>query len=289
MRILLLGCNGLLGQNLIARAPSDSEIYGASIEPDTYIKPLAEYQKINLGDQSALQSLISRVSPDLIINAAAITNVDLCETEREQCGLINRDAVGWMADTLVPLVHFSTDYVFNGEDGPYGENDAVDPVSYYGQTKLESESLVASANPNSLIVRTMTLWGKGNQLRPSFVEFVKSNLTHKKPVNIVTDQLGNPTLASDLALGVFALLKNKCKGIYNVCGSEIISRYDWAVKIADYYQLDKSFIQSCLTRDLNQAARRPLCSGLKIDKLIRDTGFTPGDVIQQLQENDMAT
>ena len=283
MKILIVGCNGLLGQNLVNEAPSGVELYGASLEPDCYINGLIEYSTVDMSDKKALLSLINQCSPDWILNAAAMTNVDQCEKEMETCFLLNRDAVGWMAEPGIPMVHVSTDYIFNGTSGPYQEEDHPEPLGVYGKSKLESEPLVLDACNKSIVVRTMLLWGRGNRLRSSFTEFVKKNLEQKKQIRIVTDQIGNPTLASDLAAAIWKLINASCSGVYHVSGSELISRYAWAVKAAEYYGLATDLIKPVLTEDLRQAALRPLNSGFMLDKLIGDTGFIPKNVTEQLQ------
>ncbi len=287
-KILLLGCNGLLGQNLLRARPAGAwEIHGAGKEPEAVLPgSLASFRPADIGKREDLEAAVRAVDPDWIFNAAAITDVDLCEREPALAGLINRDTVGWMAAFGKPLVHVSTDYVFDGEAGPYSEDAATRPLSVYGSTKLESEALALAGSPRSLVVRTMTLWGKGTGMKTSFVDFVRNSLAEGKNIRIVTDQTGNPTLAEDLALAVWKLVEGGRSGIYHVAGSEWNSRFEWARAIAAYYGLDASLIQPCLTADLKQAARRPLRSGLRIEKLIRDTGFTPRDVSGQLARVD---
>jgi dTDP-4-dehydrorhamnose reductase len=287
-KLLLVGCNGLLGQNLLRTRPAAGwEIHGAGMEPAAVLpEPLAGYRRTDIGKREELEAAVRAADPDWIFNAAAITDVDLCEREPALAGLINRDTVGWMAAFGKPLVHVSTDYVFDGEAGPYAEDAPVRPLSVYGATKLESEALALAGSPGSLVVRTMTLWGKGKGMKTSFVDFVKSSLAGGKTIRIVTDQYGNPTLAEDLALAIWKLVEGGRSGIYHVAGSEWNSRFEWARAIAAHYGLDASLIQPCLTADLKQAARRPLKSGLRIGKLIRDTGFTPRDVAGQLARAD---
>jgi dTDP-4-dehydrorhamnose reductase len=290
MKILLIGCNGLLGQNLLRARPADGwEIHGAGKAPAAVLPDfLAGYHRADIGKRSELESVLRDVNPDRIINAAAVTDVDLCEREPALAGLINRDTVGWMAAYGKPLVHLSTDYVFDGEAGPYSEDAPTRPLSVYGSTKLESEGLALAGAPGSLVVRTMTLWGKGHGTKTSFVEFVRQSLAAGKTIRIVTDQFGNPTLAEDLALAIWNLAAGGRSGIYHAAGSEWNSRFEWARAIAAHYGLDASLIQPCLTADLKQAARRPLRSGLRIDKLIRDTGIKPRDVAGQLARVDAA-
>jgi dTDP-4-dehydrorhamnose reductase len=287
-KVLLAGCNGLLGQNLLRVKPAGGwKIHGLGRDPaPAFPGPLAGYVRADIGKREELEDAIRSLDPDWIFNAAAFTNVDLCEREPAMAGRINRDTVGWMAAFGKPMVHVSTDYVFDGEAGPYAEDAPTRPLSVYGATKLESEALALGGSPRSLVVRTMTVWGQGHGMKTSFVEFVRNSLAARKNIRIVTDQLGNPTLAEDLALAIWKLAEGGRSGLYHVAGSERNSRFEWAQAIAAHYGLDPSLIEPCLTADLKQPARRPLKSGLRIDKLVRDTGFTPRDVRGQLARVD---
>jgi dTDP-4-dehydrorhamnose reductase len=288
MKALVIGCNGLLGQNLLRTRPSgDWELLGSGQEPDAALPHfLSGYRSLDISRRADLEAAIKAFAPDWIFNAAAITDVDLCERKPELAGLINRDTVGWMAATGIPVVHVSSDYVFDGEAGPYLEDAPTRPLSVYGSTKLESEALVLSKSERSVVARTMTLWGRGKGSKTSFVDFVGNSLREGKTIRIVTDQFGNPTLAEDLALGLWKLVTGGHSGIFHVAGSEWNSRFQWAEAIADHYGLDKTLIQPCLTADLKQAALRPLKSGLRTDKLTAATGFTPRDVAGQIRRMD---
>lgn len=286
MKALVFGCNGLLGQTLLRTLPPGWRAAGAGME-DAPVLParLEGYSRVDIADPGQVAAAVRAAAPDVLFNAAAVTDVDLCEREPALAERINRDAVGHMAATGVPLVHVSTDYVFDGEAGPYAEEAPVNPLSVYGRTKLESEALALSGSPRSLVARTMTLWGRGKGMKTSFVEFVRNSLAAGKEIRIVTDQWGNPTLAEDLALGLWKLVEGGRSGVYHVAGGEWNSRLDWAVAIAGFYGLDASRIRPCLTADLKQAARRPLRSGLLTGKLERDTGFRPRGVADQLRRS----
>jgi dTDP-4-dehydrorhamnose reductase len=288
MKALVIGCNGLLGQNLLRTRPSvEWELLGSGQEPNAALPQLLSgYRSLDISKRADLESAIKAFAPDWIFNAAAITDVDLCERQPDLAGLINRDTVGWMAATGIPVVHVSSDYVFDGEAGPYTEDAPTRPLSVYGSTKLESEALVLSKSDRSVVARTMTLWGRGKGAKTSFVDFVGNSLREGKTIRIVTDQFGNPTLAEDLALGLWKLVTGGHGGVYHVAGSEWNSRFQWAEAIADHYGLDKTLIQPCLTSDLKQAALRPLKSGLRTDKLTAATGFTPRDVAGQIRRMD---
>ncbi len=287
MKALIIGCNGLLGQNLLRTRPASWQVSGVGLKPGAALPDLvSDYRSVDISKRDALEKAIATVSPHWIFNAAAITDVDLCEREPSLASLINRDTVGWMAATGLPVVQISTDYVFDGEAGPYSEAAPTRPLSVYGSTKLESEHLVLSASDRSLIVRTMTLWGRGKGAKTSFVDFVRDSLKAGKIIKIVTDQVGNATLAEDLALGIWKLAGGGHSGVFHLAGSEWNSRFDWAVAIADHYGLDRGLIQPCLTADLKQVARRPLKSGLRMDKLTAATGFVPRDIAGQIRRMD---
>jgi dTDP-4-dehydrorhamnose reductase len=288
MKALIIGCNGLLGQNLLSTRPSGAwELVGAGLEAQPALPaPLSAYKSVDISKRADLEAAIRGFAPDWIFNAAAITDVDRCEREPALAALINRDTVGWVASIGIPMVHVSTDYVFDGEAGPYSEDDPTRPLSVYGATKLESERLVLAASPRSVVVRTMTLWGRGKGAKTSFVDFVGGSLKAGKTIRIVTDQWGNATLAEDLALGIWKLVEGGHAGIFHLAGSEWNSRFQWAEAIADHYGLDKSLIHPCLTSDLKQAARRPLKSGLRTDKLTAATGFRTRNVAEQIRRMD---
>ena len=287
MKVLLIGCNGLLGQNLLRTRPAHWRVSGSGQESAPALPELlSAYRSVDISKREALERAIAAEAPDWIFNAAAVTDVDLCERDPALAGLVNRDTVGWMAASGIPVVQISTDYVFDGEAGPYAEDAPTRPLSVYGSTKLESEALVLSASKSSLVVRTMTLWGKGKGAKTSFVDFVRHKLAAGETVRIVTDQIGNATLAEDLALGIWKLADGGHSGVFHVAGSERNSRFEWAVAIARHYGLDRDLIQPCLTADLKQAARRPLNSGLRLDKLAAATGFVPRDIAGQIRRMD---
>jgi dTDP-4-dehydrorhamnose reductase len=281
--VVIAGCNGLLGQSLILASSPEFEIHGVGSEPQAVLDSrLKSYTQVDITDHPAFAKAMTKVSPQQIINAAAITDVDLCERQPDLCAKVNRDAVKAMASLGIPLVQVSTDYVFDGLSGPYTETDPVSPLSVYGQTKWESEGHVLAAHPQNVVVRTLLLWGRIQGGKTSFPDFIRNQLGAGKRVRIVTDQIGNPTLAEDLALGIWALLQSQSRGLYHIAGADRVSRLEWTEVVADYYGLDKSLIDTCLTSDLGQLAKRPLNSGLVCDKLTRDTGFKPRGIRDQL-------
>jgi dTDP-4-dehydrorhamnose reductase len=283
VRVLITGCDGLLGQNLLRAAPADVELVGlARHDAPRLPDRLSAYHRLDIADPATWEFVRDVVRPDRILNAAAYTDVDGCERDPALSDRVNRDAVRAMAATGIPLVQVSTDYVFDGEAGPYDERAATNPVSVYGRSKLESEAATLSV-PGNLVVRTAWVWGAEKGAKKSFTDFVRETLGAGKTARIVTDQWSNPTLAEDLAGAIWALIGAGRSGVYHVGGSDWVSRLEWANRVAKFFGLDAGLIQPITTADMNPPARRPLKSGMSIAKLERDTGFRMRGLDAQLE------
>jgi dTDP-4-dehydrorhamnose reductase len=269
-RLLITGIYGLLGQNLTRALHSEYEIIGVDIVPQAIdLNGVKDYIVLDITLKDRLIDFFKTYKPDIIINTAALTNVDLCEKERKQAENVNYRAVELLLETCGPVekfVQISTDYVFDGKHGPYNDDARPKPVSVYGQSKLSAEQAVLNQSKNNLVVRTMIIFGNGKNVRPDYVRFVKESLSNGKEINIVTDQLGNITLASNLAANIGVLIRKGVSGIVSLSGSDVLSRYDIAQAIARYYRLDASLITPIKTSDLKQAAQRPLNSGFTLNR-----------------------
>ncbi len=279
-KVLILGSNGLLGQNLVKRFTDQFQVVAASLEPESYLANIpVKYFPLDLKSRSDTYKKIEKIKPDIIINAAAYTNVDGCEEDRENCWLVNVHAVENILDVADRInaifVQVSTDYVFDGERGDYREIDAPNPRGNYARSKLAAENIIRESNVEYLIVRTQVLFGYGVNVRPNFALWVWDNLRQQKPIRVVTDQIGNPTYAPDLAEGIYRLLDQETYGLFHISGPDQISRYDFAVEIAHTFDLDASLITPITTEELNQKAPRPMNSTFKIDKLVNYTGWEP--------------
>jgi len=279
-RILLIGSNGMLGQRLVESFKSSGkfELLCVSMEDESSL-PGVEYKKVDIIHRQKVREVILDFFPDFIINAAAFANVDKSETEKETAWKINVNGVeniafySWTIDAH--LIHFSTDYIFNGKNGPYTEDDLPNPIGYYGRTKLASENSIRISGTKNTIIRTNVLYGPAKNGRPDFVKWVINSLRDKKVIRIVTDQIGNPTYIDDLVAVINKIIELKKEGIYNIGGRAMISRYDFTLRIADYFGLDKSLIQMIFTKDLNQPALRPLKSGLITLKAETELDYKP--------------
>ena len=269
MKILITGSNGLLGQKIAALLAheTDFEVLLTSIEKENFQKEIRfDYHQLDLTIKSDVKGLIRSYRPDVIINSAAFTNVDECENQREYAWRLNVDAVKNLIFgarvTDSRIIHLSTDYIFDGKNGPYSEQDTPNPVSYYGRTKLASENALQESGIKFCIIRSMVLYGSGKLIRPNFVLWMVKNLQGNQSIKVVDDQIGNPTLVDDLAYGIIKIVRGKRTGIYNMSGSELISRYEFAKKVAKVFELNPILIKPVSTADLGQPAQRPLKSGL---------------------------
>lgn len=279
-RVLIIGSNGMLGQSVVSLFSQNEnyELHLASFEEKSFFEDYS-YTQIDIGNKKEVKKLLLDFYPDFIVNLAAYTNVDKSETEKELCWKINVNAIEYLAKYCVPanshLIHISSDYVFDGEDGPYSESDLPNPVGYYGRSKLAGENIIKRFNIPHTIIRTNVLFGATKFGRPDFVKWVKDSLESKTKIRIVTDQINNPTFLNDLSGAIKSVCELKKTGIYNIGGSEILDRLEFTRKIADYFNLDFELVEPILTKELKQAALRPLKSGLINLKAETELNYKP--------------
>jgi dTDP-4-dehydrorhamnose reductase len=272
-RVLVTGGNGLLGTKTLGLLlVQGRQPVSASLEPECLNRFLGDfpYFQLDITDARAVSNLVADIRPEAVIHTAAFTAVDACETQRELSWRVNVDGTANVAaacrEASVRLAHVSTEYVFDGESGPYTEEDIPHPISYYGLSKLESEKAVRERCSDWAIARTTVLFGEAPNVRPSFVAWLVDKLGKGETVRVVDDQIGSPTLADNLAEMLLAVLDSDRQGIYNTVGDSIIDRHSFAVIAAELFGLDPNLIQRIKTSELNQPAARPLKAGLIMDK-----------------------
>ncbi|MCE3227204.1 MAG: dTDP-4-dehydrorhamnose reductase [Bacteroidetes bacterium] len=290
MKVLITGSNGLLGQKLVYKLRNNDKIKliatargeNRLVQRDGYI-----YESLDITNKQNVEEVFKKYLPDAVINTAAMTNVDACETEKENCWAMNVTAVEHQVNTLTQLkkenagynphfIHLSTDFIFDGTHGPLDENEKPNPLSYYAESKLAAEKVVQASSLDWAIARTVLVYGiVDNMSRSNIVLWVKSNLEQGKKINVVDDQFRTPTLAEDLADGCILIVQKKAKGIYNISGKDFYSILELAQKVADYYGLDKSLINPSKSSDIKQPAKRPPITGFIIDKARKDLGYNP--------------
>lgn len=275
MHILVTGINGLLGQNIVREFSSDHKVTGIDISPSVYSDDLdIQVDSLDLTKTVELLNYLQSESPDIIIHTAAYTNVDGAEKESDLAFSINAGVPGELAKACkemdIPFIHISTDYVFNGVSGPYRESDICDPKGRYSKSKYAGEVAALKNGAKVAVIRPNVMYGYGQNLKSSFVEWLIGELEQGKPVNIVDDQYNNPTYARRLASVIRIIINKEAWGIWHFGSKEVVSRYTFALKIADSFGLPSDLISAISTGDLNQLAPRPMRSGLICEKLTKE-------------------
>lgn len=259
--ILVVGCKGMLGQELMG-------VFGSSARG-------VDVEEIDITDLSSVQRVLVTLKPTVVVNAAAYTDVDGCQTHAEQAMQVNGEGVAHLAmvskEIGAKLVQVSTDYIFDGKKGsPYLEDDLCAPLSVYGESKLAGE-MNTWFNPDHLIVRTQWLYGHAGK---NFVETMMRLAGERDELTVVDDQVGSPTWTRDLALAIKALIEKGCSGTYHAANAGFVSWNGFAKEIFRLAGLDVT-VKPMTTAELDRPAPRPLYSTLDCTKLAHDTGFTP--------------
>jgi dTDP-4-dehydrorhamnose reductase len=191
----------------------------------------------------------------------------------------------------IKLVHISTDYIFDGENGPYSEDDPPNPVNFYGQTKLESENVIKQGGIDSLIVRTNVLYGFGRKVKRNFLLWLLEKLTVGEKIKIANDQFSNPTLADNLSQCILEMVDGDLTGVIHIGGADYLSRYDFAMKVAQKFEFDTAFISPTTTESLGQKAKRPLHGGLRVEKaqsLLKTKLLNVEEGLEQARQQEMS-
>ncbi len=238
------------------------------------------YNELDVTDEVEIRKIFTQYKPDAVINTAAMTNVDACETERETCDKMNIESVEFLCriceEFNTHLVHISTDFVFDGVKGPYSELDKPNPLHYYAKSKLEGEKRVENCKAPWTIIRTILIYGVVDDLnRSNIILWVKNSLSQKKVIRVVTDQFRAPTLAEDLAEACVQAVMRGVTGMFHVSGEEIMPIIEIANRTADFFNLDKSYIVPVSSDELKQPAKRPLKTGFILDKARKELDFKP--------------
>jgi dTDP-4-dehydrorhamnose reductase len=283
MKILVTGSNGLLGQKLTdyyKTQPSVDLIATARGEDRYSDRTGYAYESLDITNESEVQAIVAKHKPDVIINTAAMTNVDACESDHAGCDALNVHAVQYLVNASnsinAHLVQVSTDFIFDGTHGPVTEDEKPNPLSYYGHSKLKGEQIVMGQSKSWSILRTVLVYGVVSDMsRSNIVLWAKGNLEQKKTLNVVGDQFRTPTLAEDLAQGCALAAAQKAQGIYNISGKDFVSVFDLVYRVADFWKLDKSLLNLSTSEGIKQPAKRPPITGFIIDKAVNELGYKP--------------
>ena len=282
-KILVTGSNGLLGQKLVYKLKNRNDVeLTATARGENRLMDRSGYQYIpmDICNRSDVDTVIDSIKPHHIIHTAAMTQVDHCELNPEECDRTNVHAVQYIVNAAERneshLVHLSTDFVFNGKNGPYTEDAVPDPLSHYGMSKWKGEQIVQRSSLRWAIVRTVLVYGVvDNMSRSNIILWAKRSLEKGERIKVVDDQFRTPTLAEDLADGCILIAEKGATGRYNICGKNEFSILEFAQTVARHYGLDRSLITAVSSETLNEPAKRPPITGLVIDKARRELGYEP--------------
>ena len=283
MKVLITGSNGLLGQHLIPVFLEDGryQVIASGRGPNRLpMQTGYTYEATNLRDATSVRHLLEKHQPDILIHAAAMTQVDDCERNKDLCWDTNVAATRYLLQaaekTNTFFIFLSTDFVFDGLQGPYAEEDAVNPISYYGSSKVAAESMVRNSKLPWAIVRTVLVYGvAADPKRSNIITWVKSNLEQGKKLKVVDDQWRTPTLVQDLAVGCKLVADKKATGIFHISGKETLTPYQMAVQTAGYFKLNTQLLEKVDAKSFTQPAKRPAKTGFVIDKAVKELGFAP--------------
>jgi dTDP-4-dehydrorhamnose reductase len=284
MKVLITGANGLLGQHLTRLLLDKNYQLVATSRGESRLpfQPSGNYTYREMDITNGIETfaVMDLEKPDVVVHAAAMTQVDDCELRPQHCERINVQGTSQIltdAETYSShFIYISTDFVFDGEAGNYSEEDDTKPISLYGFTKLQAESMVQTSTIPFAIVRTCLVYGnllKGT--RSNIVSWVKESLEQGKTIQVVSDQLRTPTYVEDLAKGILLIIEQKATGIYHISGKDWLTPYDIALKTAAKFQLDAGKIVKVDAATFKQPGRRPLKTGFVIDKARNELGYEP--------------
>lgn len=283
MKILITGSNGLLGQKLVHQLKQDPEVdLVATARGENRLNDTSgyTYHSMDISKLDEVLSIFEKEQPEVVIHTAAMTNVDQCEDDQEGCLKLNVEAVQYIISACstynAHLIHLSTDFIFDGTEGPLDESAQAAPVSFYGDSKWRAEKLIQASTVPHAILRTVLVYGVAeNMSRSNIVLWAKGALEKGAPITVVDDQFRTPTLAEDLAQGCILAAKQKAQGLYNISGPDFYSIIDMVREIARFWNLDESLISPVSSSTLNQRAQRPPKTGFIIDKAKSDLGYAP--------------
>ncbi len=289
MKVFIIGASGLIGGNCMTcmRRDPDMDVIGSHFSFATL-----DTEYFNVFDPQAATFDLNAFAPDVILHTGALTHVDYCETHPDESYRHNvgstRAVIELAEKFKSKLIFISTDYVFDGKNGPYAETDPVNPLSVYGKHKLEAENLIREKYADHVIIRVTNVYG--HEIRgKNFVSFLirEARKCEEKTLRLPVDQFATPVNAFDVGALICAMIKDKKTGTYHLASDEYLSRVELAEKVLSFFPGSPLRIEGVPTRDLGQAAPRPLRGGLKTAKIRNEyPGFTFSTLHDFLEEHD---
>lgn len=274
----------MLGQELVdlmSRYPEYDVLATARDAAPRFAAHSCGYAPLDITSPDDVARIFQDFTPTVVINCAALTQVDQCETDRDECWKVNAEAVESLAKQCYSigahLIQVSTDFVFDGNDGPYREDARPNPISFYGKSKLAAENAAHGAGLDKWsVARTVLVYGTGEKLaRSNFALWVQEKLSNGEAIHVVTDQYRTPTYAPDLASGIERIARYGKSGIFHLSGREYLSVYEFARTVAEVFDLDTSLLHPTDSTTFKQTAARPPRTGFIILKAETEIGYRP--------------
>ncbi len=283
-KLLVTGASGLLGNWIVPLAEKKYEV----TPTDIIDSQLPNAAKADITDAKAIHRLFLELKPNVVIHTASETNVDRCDIERDRAWMINvigtRNIADSCTETAAKLVYISTDYVFDGKKSLYTEDDSPNPIDFYGLTKLEGERQTIRRCKNSTVLRTSVLYGR-HPTKQDFATWVINRLRQQQEITVVDDHFNTPTLAENLARMALEVAERDLRGVFHTSGCERISRYEFARKIAEKFDLNSSLIRPIKMKELDAwIAKRPRDSSLNTAKVQGLLGVAPLSINEGLNK-----
>lgn len=292
MKVLITGANGFLGYYLCRQLINAGITVMATGKGESRLSfqndPLFSYQPIDFTDPFQVDSVFEDFKPDCVVHAGAISRPDVCEQNQMQAYITNVEGtVSLLINAAAHKSFFlfvSTDFVFDGNAGPYAEDDATNPVNYYGRTKMEAEEAVKEYEYDWAIVRTILVYGKPQAGRENLLTMVQKSLVQGKTISIFDDQFRTPTYVEDLAAAIVSIIQKKATGIWHISGKDLLTPYQMALLTAQHLGLDESLVKKIHEGDLVEVAKRPPRTGFIIEKAVTHLGYQPVSFMEGLQK-----
>lgn len=268
-KVLVIGASSKTSEAIVRHLDSENEheIYLFALDSAKLVyPPKFEKKSVNYLDKKELKKQVYEIQPGIVINCAALTDVDKCEEDKNLASELNEKLVGNLTRICTvmesKLITFSTDYIFNGQNGPYTETDQPDPINYYGKSKHAGENLCITGSNDYAIIRTNVVFGFSQHQKKSFIDWLIDKFEEGKEFGVIEGQWCNPTLTDDLAQCVSKIISKNRKGVYHAAGTDWVNRYQIAKKVAQVFEFDENLVKPMSAKKLKQKARRPEKAGL---------------------------
>lgn len=279
-KILITGGTGLLGNGLLMTSPLNSKIYASyknQFDNQNKISDL-NFMRLNIEDKDELEKLFVKIKPDVVIHSASLSNLDYCEVNKKEAFRVNvsgtENVIRECRKFNSLLVFISSNAVFNGLNPPYSEDDKVNPINYYGETKVLCENLIKKSNLDFVIIRPALIYGWSKR-RTSPVTFVLERLRNNQKIRMSNDTYTNPVLNIQVAQSIWNALKLNKKGIFHIAGGDRVNRFEFSLQIAEVFNFDKNLIESIKSEILKESAKRMFDTTLSTKKMEKELLIKP--------------